>query len=218
MMHHMHHALFCLALTAIASGQTFELKDRNGTPVVRISSVKMFREDVPVFEGIVTNVSGVNVAMDPLNGTVHKKDGSTVKFSFSVCDVRWCDFEKDSVNEVRYAFPQPWPFTRVDFDSVEFSFPGSWVSPEDQRKATEAQAKKDSAEAARRRRLAAARKNKEEEERACRDGIMANEAAKIRVACKVTYKGTADKKIGDLTVKESQQVQACQALGLYPPR
>ena len=36
--------------------------------------------------------------------------------------------------------------------------------------------------------------------------------------CAGIYKTTADKKVSDLTVKEAQQVQACQALGLYPPQ
>jgi hypothetical protein len=46
----------------------------------------------------------------------------------------------------------------------------------------------------------------------------AQERARLRAACAVIYKNTADKKMGDLTVKEDQQVKACQALGLYPPR
>lgn len=212
------HILFTFGLTTIALAQSFEVRDRNGIPVVSISNVKMFREDVPVFQATVTNILGTNVAMDPIKGTVHKKDGSTVEFSFSVCDVRWCDFEKDSVNEVSYSFPHPSPFTQADFDSVEFSFPSSWVSPEDRRIAAEAQAKKDSAAAARRRRLAAECKRKEYEEQARLDRIRTNDVAKIRAACKLIYDKTADKKISDVTVKESQQIQSCQSLSLYPPR
>lgn len=34
-------------------------------------------------------------------------------------------------------------------------------------------------------------------------------------ACSRLYQQTADKRIGDLTVKESQSIDACQALGLY---
>jgi hypothetical protein len=34
-------------------------------------------------------------------------------------------------------------------------------------------------------------------------------------ACSRLYRLTADKRIGDLTVKESQSINACQALGLY---
>jgi hypothetical protein len=39
-----------------------------------------------------------------------------------------------------------------------------------------------------------------------------------RATCSAVYRNTADKKVGDLTVKEEQQVRACQALGLYPPQ
>jgi hypothetical protein len=41
--------------------------------------------------------------------------------------------------------------------------------------------------------------------------------AKIRAACTVIYARTVDKKVGDLTVRETQQVQACQLAGMYPP-
>ena len=38
-----------------------------------------------------------------------------------------------------------------------------------------------------------------------------------RAACSSAYRNTANRKLGDLTVKELQQVQACQTLGMYPP-
>jgi hypothetical protein len=77
---------------------------------------------------------------------------------------------------------------------------------EEQAKEAEAQAKKDAAEAARQKRLA--------EERRKRD---VEESRRIRATCALIYKNTADKKISDLTVREEQQVRACQGLGLYPP-
>ncbi len=43
----------------------------------------------------------------------------------------------------------------------------------------------------------------------------AEQARKVRMACNVVYRDTSNKKIGDLTVKEEQQVRACQVLGLY---
>jgi hypothetical protein len=46
----------------------------------------------------------------------------------------------------------------------------------------------------------------------------AEERQRVRATCAEIYKRTADKRVGDLTVKEDQQVRACQALGLYPPR
>ena len=45
----------------------------------------------------------------------------------------------------------------------------------------------------------------------------AAERERSRIACASLYWATADKKIKDLTVREEQQVRACQALGLYAP-
>jgi hypothetical protein len=88
----------------------------------------------------------------------------------------------------------------------------------------EEKAKKDAAEAARQKKLAAERKKKQAEENARRaetkaqqDAKEADERRRLRSACSVIYRNTADKKIKDLTVKEEQQVRTCQALGLYPP-
>ena len=39
-----------------------------------------------------------------------------------------------------------------------------------------------------------------------------------RATCGAVYRKASDKKVSDLTVKEEQQVRACQALGLYPPQ
>lgn len=87
------------------------------------------------------------------------------------------------------------------------------------------QAKKDAAEAGRQKRLAAERKRKETEEaarlakiRAEQDAIATEERRKIRSACAAIYQNTIDKKLNDLTVREEQQVRACQAVGLYPPQ
>jgi len=96
---------------------------------------------------------------------------------------------------------------------------------EQDRLAAEAEAKKAAAEAERKQKLTAERKRKEAEEAARLARIRAEENAKasaerarIRAACAVIYKATANKKVSDLTVKEAQQIQACQALGLYPPQ
>jgi hypothetical protein len=73
--------------------------------------------------------------------------------------------------------------------------------------------------------LAAGRKRKEAEAAARRAKIKAaedakaqEERAKARAACSAIYQSTIDRKVADLTVREEQQVRACQALGLYPPR
>jgi len=93
------------------------------------------------------------------------------------------------------------------------------------RVAAEEQAKKDAASAARQKRLAAERAKQQEEERvrnakvrAEQDAKAAEEQRRVRTACGTVYQNTADKKIKDLTVREEQQVRACQALGLYPPQ
>lgn len=47
------------------------------------------------------------------------------------------------------------------------------------------------------------------------DEIRKDEADRRRAFCHVVYAATANKKISDLTVKEAQEVQACQALSYY---
>jgi hypothetical protein len=87
------------------------------------------------------------------------------------------------------------------------------------------QAKRDAAEAARQKRLTSQRKKKQAEVdarwakmKAEEEAKAADERRKLRVACAVIYQNTIDKKIRDLTVREDQQVRACQRLGLYPPQ
>ena len=77
---------------------------------------------------------------------------------------------------------------------------------EEERKAADAQY---AAEEARRKRLAAEQKRKQVE--------AAEDRKRIRAACTIIYQNTVDKKVKDLTVREEQQVRACQVLGLYPP-
>jgi hypothetical protein len=92
---------------------------------------------------------------------------------------------------------------------------GARIDLEKQRKTeAEAQAKKDAAEAARQKRLVAEQKKKHAEQ----DARNAEERRKLRANCTTIYQNTIDKKVRDLTVREEEQVRACQALGLYPPR
>jgi hypothetical protein len=228
--------------TSIVLGQTFDVKDRNGVPMVTISDVKMFRheskQDIPSIRATVTNVSGETLKTVQLAGIVRKKDGSTVSFWLDtpVISCSYCIFRKDSVTTVKQEFPEPWPFTEQDFESVSFVFSDAWQSPqerrvqlekaaEEQKKADEIQAKKDADELARRKRDAAEQKKKDAErdariakERAAESARAAEERRKARVSCSGIYENTIDKKVGDLTVREEQQVRACQALGLYLPR
>jgi uncharacterized protein YhaN len=92
------------------------------------------------------------------------------------------------------------------------------------RMAAEKQAKEDAAEAARQKRLAAEAKKKQAEDDAReakisaeRNAKEADERRKVREACSVVYQNTIDTKMKDLTVRQDEQVRACQALGLYPP-
>lgn len=92
---------------------------------------------------------------------------------------------------------------------------GERVDLEKQRElAAEAQAKKDAAEAERQKRLAMEQKKKAVEQEARN----AEERRRLRANCTTIYQNTIDKKVKDLTVREEEQVRACQALGLYPPR
>jgi hypothetical protein len=246
-------SLLLLILVTLTSGQTFTVKDRHQIPLVIISDVKLFQyssklnQDIPHFQGILKTVSSVTLNA-AIVGTIHKKDGSVDTFPIAVrfdlppgasdvdefglpnfsampCTVLYpCVFKADSPYEIAYSFPQPW-FSEGDVQSVEFSFPDDWQSPEDKRLAKEVQAKKDAADAARRKRLAAEHKRKQAEldariakERADEEARTVEERRKIRAACSTIYQNTADTKLKDLTVKEDQQVRACQALGLYPPQ
>src|ERR1035441_168380 len=50
------------------------------------------------------------------------------------------------------------------------------------------------------------------------DAKAAEEKRRLRANCMVIYQNTIDRKVEDLTVREEEQVRACQVLGLYPPR
>ena len=249
----MRHYLLLLTFTTVTFGQTFAVRDRHHITLVIISDVKMFQhssrlnQDIPHLKGILKNVSSITLNA-AIVGTIHKRNGSVDTFPIGVrfdpppgasdvdefglpdfyarpCTVLYpCVFKPDSPYEIAYSFPQPW-FSEGDFQSVEFSFPDDWQSPEDKRLAKEVQAKKDAADAARRKQLAAEQKRKQAEldariakERADEGAKAAEERRKIRAACSTIYQNTADTKLKDLTVKEEQQVRACQALGLYPPQ
>jgi hypothetical protein len=83
--------------------------------------------------------------------------------------------------------------------------------------AAEEQAKKDAEERARTAKARAAEKARLEKAQAEERATAAEERRKLRTACAEIYRNTANRKVSDLTVKEEQQVRACQGLGLYPP-
>jgi hypothetical protein len=99
------------------------------------------------------------------------------------------------------------------------------VQAEKERKAAEVQAKKDADAGLRRKQLAIEQKRKQAEADAQRlkvkteeDAEAAEKRRRVRAACTEIYKNTIDKKVKDLTVREEQQVRACQVLGMYPPQ
>jgi hypothetical protein len=98
------------------------------------------------------------------------------------------------------------------------------VRAQEQRRAAETQAKTAAAEAARRKKLAAEQKKKDADARVeeykanlTREANAAEERKRLHAACTAIYQSTIDKKIKDLTVREEQQVRACQALDMYTP-
>ncbi len=56
---------------------------------------------------------------------------------------------------------------------------------------------------------------KEAIEEYLRNKAEADHQAKLKATCVVIRKATIDRKVSDLTVRETQQVKACQALGIY---
>jgi hypothetical protein len=99
------------------------------------------------------------------------------------------------------------------------------VQAEKERRAAEAQAKKNADAALRRKQLAVEQKRRQAESdaldakmKAEEDAKAAEKQRKIRAACTEIYNNTIDKKVKDLTVREEQQVRACQGSGLYPPQ
>lgn len=96
---------------------------------------------------------------------------------------------------------------------------GERVDLEKQRElAAEAQAKQEAIEGARQRKIAAEQKKKDDAVAAQKAAQKAEEMRKLRANCTVIYQSTIDKKVKDLTVREEEQVRACQVLGMYPPR
>jgi hypothetical protein len=98
------------------------------------------------------------------------------------------------------------------------------LAEEERAKKDEEQSKKEAAEAATRRRLTVERKKKDAEEslrmaeiQAEEDAQAAAQRARVKAACRSIYQTTIDKKQGDLTVRESEQIRACQLLNFYPP-
>jgi hypothetical protein len=75
----------------------------------------------------------------------------------------------------------------------------------EQRTAEEQKRKRDE-EQAREAKLTAEREKEEAAER-----------KRLEAVCRMVYRSTIDKKKSDLTVRQEQQIKACDALGMYPP-
>ena len=75
-------------------------------------------------------------------------------------------------------------------------------------------AKEEAIQAAR----SAERRRQLKKEEAAQAVRAAEERQRLRANCTAIYQNTIDKKVKDLTVREEQQVRACQVLVMYPPR
>jgi len=65
---------------------------------------------------------------------------------------------------------------------------------------------------------AAAQKRADEAKKAADEENARHQAAAVQRLCAALYSNTADKKISDLTVKEEEQVRACQGIEMYHAR
>jgi hypothetical protein len=121
--------LFLLASSVLGQTlpQTLEVKDKNGVTVIKIEDVKLsrysdyFKEEIPIFRGMVHNVSGSRLLTLSVVGSIHTKNGNAFEFTLdSICKSSLaCDLDKDAVVEATYSFSQPWKFMPPDIESVE---------------------------------------------------------------------------------------------------
>lgn len=112
-------------------GETIELRDRHGIPLVELSEVKMFRyseyfkADVPEFQANVRNLTGTDINV-PVDATIHYKNGTVKTFeAFTTVGL--------SKRAVR-AFTLSPPYTQQSFERVTFAVNPNWASPEDERR------------------------------------------------------------------------------------
>jgi hypothetical protein len=260
-----------LALAALAAipvhaqeslvDRVFEVKDKSGTPLLRISNVKT----KPIFEATLRNVSGAKLDMTRASTLymIYTTRGESEKAWIILCQTgARCEIPENQVQGIEAA-----TFLPVVLDSVDFGLSDSWqaeaeakakakiradeaaaraaadnikvaaarheawekevgIEEKKQAAADAAAAKrKATADAAAAKRKAtadaAAAKRKATadaaaaERKATTDAAKAAEWAKLKAACAAIYRATVDMKVSDLTVRETEQVQACQVLGLY---
>jgi hypothetical protein len=199
-----------------------------------------------LFRGIMTNVSGQDLLGVSLIGKLHKKDGTIITFTlqYSGSDAfttykqlhRFKDLPNvldDGVSyDVRYLFStSDFPQLHVQDEMASIAELDSLVITveledpakvdrlsEDYKQANAAKAAEEAATEKRRELSEAAAKKAEAAAAMAAAKAAQVEARRARAACVVIYRNTVDKKISDLTVREEQQVRACQALGLYLPQ
>ena len=204
---------------AVVAGKTFEIKDKHGLPVAQISDVRLFRYSdyfkkvIPDFKMKVRNTAGENLEGEVcFTAKIGKQDGSTVTFDLYTYRTMQVGLESrtglrtDAEFIAEKQFTNPFPYGPENFKTLTVELSMYWQSPEDLRIAAREKQRKAKQTADELVRLKAEQAKQEAAER-----------AKLRVACAVVYRNTANKKVSDLTVREAQQVQACQALGLYQP-
>ena len=121
--------LMCLCSSCHSYGRTSYIQDKTGQPILALNDTKLFRysdyykTDIPAFEGTIQNISGLPLHLYEVSAYVHKKDGSVAVFSVCGGPGAYCQGGTLPINaskEVRYGFVEPWPFTKDNFESVEF--------------------------------------------------------------------------------------------------
>jgi hypothetical protein len=151
-------------------------------------------EDVPLFSCKIQNVSGEDQSL--LEGphvVLHRMNKPDVAFDmFGMGEMRpnggeFPNFKKDSTVEITHGFGQREPYAVTDvFTSVEFSLLDGWHTMKEM--------------------MAEDRKEKAKEQA---------EFAKMKSLCAAVRRATINKKVSDLTVKETENIRICRSWDLY---
>jgi hypothetical protein len=160
-----------------------------------------------------------------LIGTVQKKDGSIITFKpkrmaqqmsgstrYQLVDINdTTTMREGKTYRIAFVFDQDTPVADLISFSVKLQDPEkvARLTLSDLKKQAEDEAAKEATAEADAKAKKAAIEAEIREQKA--------ELKKLADTCKVVYRTTANKKIADLTVREDEQVKACQALGLYRP-
>lgn len=185
-------------LPSLNAAESYTLKDRNGVPIISIYDVKfspytsMFNGEVTDFECNAKNLTSFTLKGIPVVATANRRNAPPVRFNLLIAE--FGEFTSGAY-EGCSAMLLDVPYPSGGFESIEFSIAPSWHSLAAWKAKAAMQAK---ADATRRAEEAAA-------------------AKALAARCAQIYKATIDKRLADLTMRETQQVNACRSQRLYPP-